>query len=204
MSAYDLKLSILQLQKDIRKRTRTLLARTSYLYNIFHIPAFGEENNSTHMAEVTKEIQKGQESAFQTDTNHMKTNIISMIDKIYPEVAMAIKLSARMKKTVTHGFANDITGMLLCPVNWNWEDDDIKNKLCTQPKSCSEKAWPRFLYPKESEPDHNDLISVELFKGELLVLLKNIFLRPPPSPQPGVHHPPSLLSPRNATLGWLI
>ncbi|KAG2355789.1 hypothetical protein BDR07DRAFT_1302171, partial [Suillus spraguei] len=48
----------------------------------------------------------------------------------------------------SRGFGNDTCGKLLCPAEWDWDQNCIRTDIHNRMSECivSEKSWPLFLY----------------------------------------------------------
>lgn len=65
-------------------------------------------------------MKGGQDGARTTDTNGLKTSIISMI--FYKDNAGRAISGLEDRDKTTRGFNNEATGSLLCPVDMDWAD----------------------------------------------------------------------------------
>ncbi|KAG8212833.1 hypothetical protein J3R82DRAFT_11133 [Butyriboletus roseoflavus] len=69
----------------------------------------------------------------------------------------------------SHGFNHDVTGRLLCPVDYNWEDASVRAAIRNYHPDFLVMAfsWPRYLYENGVYDPKNP--SKGLFKGGLLL-----------------------------------
>ncbi|KAG1838894.1 hypothetical protein F4604DRAFT_1597725, partial [Suillus subluteus] len=78
-----------------------------------------------------------------------------------------------------HGFYHDVTGRLLCPVDYNWNDAIVQEAIRSYHPDyrVTSYSWPSFLY-KDGQYDATNPTKGFL-KGELLVkAVKHIFTSP--------------------------
>ncbi|KAF8129550.1 hypothetical protein EV363DRAFT_1451080 [Boletus edulis] len=122
-----------------------------------------------------RELQAGADSARGDDAATLKTEVIHWVvanhDRIEPP------LSPRDKQA--RGLGHDLTGGLLCPVDYDWGDSSVRTAIQEYHPDFRVTAfsWPNFLY-KDNTFDRNNL-SKGLFQGELLVKsFKCIFTSP--------------------------
>ncbi|KAF7964523.1 hypothetical protein HWV62_6164 [Athelia sp. TMB] len=118
-------------------------------------------------------LQKGIDNARSDDTKGLKGPIVDWITK--PGESYSPPLFRHSK--VERGFNHHLTGRLLCPAAWNWDDPKISAGLRSGEIHFSGEQWPKFLYEDcryiEEEPWKN------LFRGHLLVkAYKHIFTSP--------------------------
>ncbi|KAF8426516.1 hypothetical protein L210DRAFT_3420611, partial [Boletus edulis BED1] len=78
------------------------------------------------------------------------------------------------------GLEHDVTGRLLCPVEYNWDDPDVRKNIRERHPEflVTEDSWPRFLYDTQHvfNPDN---IEKGLFRSTfLLKTFKLIFTAP--------------------------
>ncbi|KAG2099249.1 uncharacterized protein F5147DRAFT_747291 [Suillus discolor] len=77
------------------------------------------------------------------------------------------------------GFAHDVCGNLLCPAEWDWNDNRVKASIRDRTSDfiVSENSWPQFMYENYSFDDSN--LEKGLFKSKILVqAFKTIFTSP--------------------------
>ncbi|KAG6906178.1 hypothetical protein DXG01_015411 [Tephrocybe rancida] len=123
-----------------------------------------------HLADL---IQKGCSNARGDDTKGLKGAIIDWIsppgEDLNPRLARNIKSD--------RGFHHPRTGGLLCPVDLNWSNEEIKTKLRNQEINTVGDQWPMFLF-EDSRYDPDDPWK-GLFRSHLLVTAyKYIFTSP--------------------------
>ncbi|KAG6904896.1 hypothetical protein DXG01_006417 [Tephrocybe rancida] len=118
-------------------------------------------------------IQKGCANARADDTKGLKGAIVDWIappgEELTPRLARNIKAD--------RGFHHPRTGALLCPVDLDWSDDEIKSKLRNQEINTIGDQWPAFLFLDYAYDPEDPWVG--LFRGHLLVMAyKYIFTSP--------------------------
>ncbi|KAF7970772.1 hypothetical protein HWV62_23120 [Athelia sp. TMB] len=118
-------------------------------------------------------LQKGINSACCDDTKGLKGAMIDWLIK--PGEPCSPPLFRNSK--VERGYNHELTGCLLCPAGWDWDDPEIKGGLRSGATVVTGEDWPMFLYEdgqyEEEEPWKG------LFRGDLLVKgYKFIFTSP--------------------------
>jgi len=130
----------------------------------------GSDEEITHVADL---IQKGASNARSDDTKSLKGAIL---DWITPRGGALTPSLARNVK-IDRGFHHERTGALLCPVDLNWSDNEVKDKLKSGELMTGGDEWPMFVYhgyTYDPEDPWNGL-----FRSALLVTAyKHIFTSP--------------------------
>ncbi|KAF8067037.1 hypothetical protein FPV67DRAFT_1417472 [Lyophyllum atratum] len=147
---------------------RQLLQMVPGLEERLMMPASDDEVR--HIADM---IQKGSSNARSDDTKSLKGAIL---DWITPRGGT---LSPTLSRNVKHdrGFNHERTGALLCPVDLNWSDEDIKGKLRSGELTTSGDQWPTFLFQGDTYNPQDPWNG--LFRNSLLVTAyKHIFTSP--------------------------
>ncbi|KAF8447782.1 hypothetical protein L210DRAFT_3391365, partial [Boletus edulis BED1] len=111
------------------------------------------------------ELKKGADGARGDDTNNLKRSVAIWLNSqtTYPTPFLAV--DDKQKR----GFSHDLTGSLICPVDYDWTDPVIRNAIrkYSQNYPVTAYMWPTFLYAKGQYQRNRP--SVDLFKGELLL-----------------------------------
>ncbi|KAH7917428.1 hypothetical protein BV22DRAFT_1026345 [Leucogyrophana mollusca] len=131
------------------------------------------QNDPFELTSIYNRIMKGADAARGEDATHLKSAVASWL----PFEPGQAKINPRYKDG--RGFYNDATGRLICPVDYNWEDTEIKEKIRNYHPDylVTAYSWPAFLYKNNIYDPNNP--SVGLFKGSLLVkAFKHIFTSP--------------------------
>ena len=133
-------------------------------------------------------MKRAQGAARSTDIDGLKKNLLVWIRRVYPEAADDKKFTAAdltVSKT-DYSFQNEWTGLLLCPISMNWDDEkcvcssynnafsmtiilSVKDKLRSNSNLAPTNIWPRFFYPRDTF-DAADLWD-GLLRSEILVLV---------------------------------
>ncbi|KAH6886091.1 hypothetical protein BKA70DRAFT_1123289, partial [Coprinopsis sp. MPI-PUGE-AT-0042] len=119
-------------------------------------------------------IQKGANSARSDDTKTLKSAIVDWIiplngQPLNPPIACNVKMD--------WGFLHPRTGFLLCPVDLNWQDEEVQKQLRDKELMVSGRSWPIFLY-KDENYDENELWSGLLRHKLLIKVSVHIFTSP--------------------------
>ncbi|KIM51300.1 hypothetical protein SCLCIDRAFT_143537, partial [Scleroderma citrinum Foug A] len=110
-------------------------------------------------------LKKGTDGACADDANSLKTAVATWLNEQQPHPVPLLAANEKQER----GFNHDLTGRLLCPVDYNWLDPSICDAIREfHPHyAVTAHTWPAFLYLKaQYNPQHP---STGLFKGELLV-----------------------------------
>ncbi|KAI9566124.1 hypothetical protein HD554DRAFT_2174837 [Boletus coccyginus] len=133
-----------------------------------------ETEDMNELDTIVKKLTEGADSARSDDTCHMKSAVVGWIGeptppnpRLYPHDKFG------------RGFQNNTTARLLCPVEYDWDCDDHRNKIRDWHPDflVTANSWPRFLY----ENNHYDPSDPAkgLFKGSILLkAFKLIFTSP--------------------------
>ncbi|KAG1837473.1 hypothetical protein C8R48DRAFT_622817, partial [Suillus tomentosus] len=126
------------------------------------------------LAYAYSQLNKGADSARADDTTKLKTLVISWLSECTPPPDPILHPYDKTGR----GFYNDATGKLLCPVDHDWSNSDVRQYIRDYHPDYRVTAysWPTFLYD-----GHYDARNprVGLFKGQLLLkTFKAIFTSP--------------------------
>ncbi|KAG2129395.1 hypothetical protein BD769DRAFT_1356194 [Suillus cothurnatus] len=124
--------------------------------------------------DILKKLKKGADAARGDDTSSLKELIATWVNQDF-------RPSPLIKPNDKHlrGFISDICGMLLCPAEWDWNNDRVKAGIRdrTTDYIVSENSWPMFTY--ENYRINPDNLEEGFLKSKLLVLaFKAIFTSP--------------------------
>ncbi|KZP11823.1 hypothetical protein FIBSPDRAFT_898713 [Athelia psychrophila] len=132
----------------------------------------GLEDEVDRVAEL---IRKGSSGARGDDTKALKGAVVEWLvpagQVLSPPIARNIKL--------TRGFHHERTGQLLCPMEYDWDDEKIKADLRSGELAVSGMQWPNFLYAEGTTRDDDAWLG--LFRGELLVTAYRFIFTSPSS-----------------------
>ncbi|KAH9950850.1 hypothetical protein B0H21DRAFT_776503 [Amylocystis lapponica] len=118
-------------------------------------------------------IQHGMDGARADDTKGLKEPMIDWITPMGGQLNPAIKRNKKAER----GFQHDVTGALLCPVELNWDNDEVKVGLRIGELTVAADSWPRFMYRDNAYDPENPWKG--LLRGKLLVTaFKHIFTSP--------------------------
>ncbi|KAH7911082.1 hypothetical protein BJ138DRAFT_1186543 [Hygrophoropsis aurantiaca] len=133
-------------------------------------------NTQTDVNELSvayKKLTTGADGARGDDASQLKKTIPLWL----PTEAGRPRIKPRDK--TGRGFYHNVTGQLLCPVDYNWDDLETKAHIRNYHPDflVTASSWPTFLYEKNRYNPENP--SDGLFKGTLLVkAFKYIFTSP--------------------------
>ncbi|KAG1799609.1 hypothetical protein EV424DRAFT_1545938 [Suillus variegatus] len=114
--------------------------------------------------DMLKQLKRGADAARGDDTSTLKDLVATWINEHFhpPSLLKSDDKHAR-------GFVHDVCGKLLCPSEWNWDDNRVKAGIRdrTSDYIVSENSWPLFLY--ENYAVKLDNLEQGLFKSKILV-----------------------------------
>ncbi|RDB24406.1 hypothetical protein Hypma_008496 [Hypsizygus marmoreus] len=131
------------------------------------------EGSEEEILDAAHSIQKGVDAARADDTKNLKVVVLRWITP--PGQALQPPLYPDQKRT--RGFKHPRTGELLCPVEYDWKDPEIRRQLKEDLLVPSGDSWPILLYA-DFVYDPDDPWK-GLFRSSLLVkAFKHIFTSP--------------------------
>ncbi|EGO24016.1 hypothetical protein SERLADRAFT_439322 [Serpula lacrymans var. lacrymans S7.9] len=122
-----------------------------------------------------QKLRKGADGAQGDDVGNLKSIIVSWIAEIFSVADLTLDASDKS----SCGFANDHTGHLLCPIEYDWSDSKVKTGIHDHNPDFLVTAlmMPTFLY--ENYKMNADDMEEGLFKSTLLLkTFKFIFTSP--------------------------
>ncbi|KAF9463411.1 hypothetical protein BDZ94DRAFT_1308729 [Collybia nuda] len=142
------------------------------------IPNFQKKIDKGTPEELNKfyaELQRGADSARSDDLNRIRAFVADWLNTAKPHPDVLLNPTCRRNR----GIAHDVTGRLLCPAEFNWDDLLIRAKLRA---GDEEFDWlssyhSRCFYAKY-KPDVNQLESGYLKSTLLIQVYKAIFTSP--------------------------
>ncbi|KAG1820134.1 hypothetical protein EV424DRAFT_1322953, partial [Suillus variegatus] len=130
---------------------------------------------SGELSHIYSKLNKGADGARADDTTRLKVTVASWLMQLTPPPSPVIQGQNKMG----HGFNNDATGRLICPVDYDWNDLAIQQHIREYHPDYRVTAysWPAFLYQDEQYDSQKPTNG--LFKGRLLLkTFKFIFTSP--------------------------
>ncbi|KAH6893897.1 hypothetical protein BKA70DRAFT_1118179 [Coprinopsis sp. MPI-PUGE-AT-0042] len=132
------------------------------------------EASEEEVMAVSAMVRSGANSARSDDTKTLKSAIVDWItppdgQPLNPPIARNVKMD--------RGFLHPRTGFLLCPVDLNWQDEEVRKQLRDKEVVVSGRSWPIFLY-KDEQYDENEPWSGLLRHKLLVKAYKHIFTSP--------------------------
>ncbi|KAH7924422.1 hypothetical protein BV22DRAFT_1013313, partial [Leucogyrophana mollusca] len=126
------------------------------------------------------QLRKGADGARGDDGASLKGAVISWVTELYHPVEPPLRPGIKSDRGLEH----DVTGHLLCPVDYNWDDAEVRGKIRERDPSflVTADSFPRFLYDTghEYNPRH---IEEGLFKSTLLLKTFLLIFTSPTSAQ---------------------
>ena len=112
------------------------------------------------LTQYTPQLQKGANDARSDDVRRVKEEVASWINQT---LSPTVPLSTKQRDD--RGLQNDVTGRLLCPIEFSWDDDEyatpinacrlnahcfcsVRRKIQTAELDISEDYFLTCLYPK--------------------------------------------------------
>ncbi|KAI5984229.1 hypothetical protein EDD15DRAFT_2375483 [Pisolithus albus] len=125
------------------------------------------------------ELQKGADGARGDDCATLKTAVAQWLNESRPPPDPPFN----SREKYGRGFNHDLTGKLLCPVDYNWADADVRTAIKEYHPDfrVTADSWPSFLYA-DGEYDPNNPAK-GLFKGKYLVMTFRCIFTSPSSAQ---------------------
>ncbi|KAG1759868.1 hypothetical protein EDD22DRAFT_826086 [Suillus occidentalis] len=124
--------------------------------------------------DMLKKLKRGADAARGDDTSTLKDLIATWINQDFRPSPLL-----RSDDKQLRGFVHDICGKLLCPAEWDWNNDCVKAGIRerTADYIVSENSWPLFVY--ENYEMDSDNMEQGLFMSKILVqAYKAIFTSP--------------------------
>ncbi|KAG2744719.1 hypothetical protein P692DRAFT_20743198 [Suillus brevipes Sb2] len=124
--------------------------------------------------DMLRKLKKGADAARGDDTSCLKDLVAIWVNQHFHPSPLI-----RPDDKHLRGFGSDICGKLLCPAEWDWDQNRVKAGIRDRTTAyiVSENSWPLFLY--ENYTMNRDNLEEGLFKSKLLVLaFKAIFTSP--------------------------
>ncbi|KAG6379161.1 hypothetical protein JVT61DRAFT_11601 [Boletus reticuloceps] len=142
-------------------------------------PSLGRLINSQehlpHLTGIFRELNQGADSSRGDDAASLKRSVIHWLKVAFPHAKAGLEPDEKTGR----GFDHDLTGRLLCPVDYNWEDDQQRAAICDFHPDflVTADSWPAFLY--EGERYDSQKPTEGLFKNALLLkAFKHVFTSP--------------------------
>ncbi|KIM65580.1 hypothetical protein SCLCIDRAFT_112399 [Scleroderma citrinum Foug A] len=137
--------------------------------------AFESEGDVRQLVNTYKELNKGADATCGDDAASLKPVVVQWLMSAEPGPEPLLEPDEKDGR----GFDHDITGHLLCPVDYDWNNPHHRAAICDYHPEflVTAYSWPTFLY-ENGRYDPNRP-SNGLFKGALLVrAFKHIFTSP--------------------------
>ncbi|KAG1784686.1 uncharacterized protein HD556DRAFT_1250963 [Suillus plorans] len=114
--------------------------------------------------DMLKKLKKGADAARGDDTSTLKDLVATWVNQDF-RPSRLLKSDEKQSR----GFTHDVSGMLLCPAEWDWGNDIVKAGIRdrTSDYIVSENSWPLFIYENYSVNPNN--LEQGLFRSRILV-----------------------------------
>ncbi|KAJ7796890.1 hypothetical protein B0H13DRAFT_2508324 [Mycena leptocephala] len=133
------------------------------------------EAEHEELAPVLTALRAGSRNARSDDTKNVREAIVPWLTIVYPELNPPLDAHSRENRGIYH----DDLGRLLCPVEFDWADDDVRTAIRESDPDyqITADSWWAGLYPIDKfDPTHPD---ARLFTNILLLkVYKFIFTSP--------------------------
>jgi len=133
------------------------------------------QTNPELLKSLFRNLRKGSDMARGDDAGNLKHAVVSWVDDLFGPSEPALKANQKDER----GFECNNTGRLLCPTEWDWDDE----RVCMMIRDghpdhiITAHSWPAFLYAgNKCNPDN---MEEGLFRNGLLVkAFKYLFTSP--------------------------
>ncbi|KAG1721680.1 hypothetical protein EDD22DRAFT_790626 [Suillus occidentalis] len=114
--------------------------------------------------EMLKKLKRGADAGRGDDTSTLKDLVAAWVNQDFHPASIL-----RSDDKHSHGFVHDVCGKLLCPAEWDWNNDRVKAGIRerTMDYIVSENSWPLFVY--ENYVVSSSDLEQGLFKSRILV-----------------------------------
>ncbi|KAF8835229.1 hypothetical protein BDN67DRAFT_913391 [Paxillus ammoniavirescens] len=121
--------------------------------------------DSYQLTMAYRQLNHGADGARSDDAATLKVAVATWLMEQTPHPEPII----HSRDKAGRGFNHDVTGRLLCPVDYNWGDLSVRAAICDYHPDflVTHFSWPRYLYEGGSYDPQNPCKG--LFKGELLL-----------------------------------
>jgi len=139
------------------------------------VRTLAEQGDVDVLEVLYKNLRIGSDAARGDDASNLKAAVITWINDLYGPSDPVLKAKSKDER----GFANDHTGRLLCPGEFDWDDASVRSNIRDGHihYSVTAQSWPTFCYA-DLVCDTND-IEKGLWKSTLLIkAFKSIFTSP--------------------------
>ncbi|KAH9828719.1 uncharacterized protein C8Q71DRAFT_863785 [Rhodofomes roseus] len=118
-----------------------------------------------------KTIKDNGDKARADDTSTLKQSVVYWIQQVLPNAPRTAldRLLSHPRSKDVRGLQNDATAELLCPVDWDWGNEGVRNKVKDRSPEyqITSADFPRFFFSmKDHDPED---LEKTLFRGPLLL-----------------------------------
>ncbi|KAI5995964.1 hypothetical protein EDD15DRAFT_2365545 [Pisolithus albus] len=152
-------------------------------------PAAEADTSGLEIAFACKELQKGADGARGDDSATLKMAIAQWLNASQPCPDPPFNLREKNER----GFNHEMTGKLLCPVDYDWADAGVRTAIREFHPDfrVTAHSWPSFLY---ADGEYDPAMPAKgLFKGKYLIMAFQCVFTSPGSvrSEDNMEHPPS-------------
>ncbi|KAF8839843.1 hypothetical protein BDN67DRAFT_969490 [Paxillus ammoniavirescens] len=125
--------------------------------------------------DICKQLRKGADGARGDDTANLKQDVVLWLTDLFHPIEPPLRATTKDDR----GFVHEVTGRLICPAEYNWVLQSVKDKIrdCDPSYLVTAHSWPLLLYHNYSF-DPTDA-EQGLFRSSLLVkAFKFLFTSP--------------------------
>ncbi|KAH7908634.1 hypothetical protein BJ138DRAFT_1012408 [Hygrophoropsis aurantiaca] len=133
------------------------------------------KSDPNELENICKQLRKGADGARGDDTANLKAAVVTWANELFHPIAPPLNPGTKEDR----GFVHDITGKLICPAEYNWALESVKEKIRDRDPAflVTAYSWPLFLY-QNLDFDATD-VEKGLFCSSLMVkAFKFIFTSP--------------------------
>ncbi|KAJ7703533.1 hypothetical protein B0H17DRAFT_1194067 [Mycena rosella] len=133
------------------------------------------EANHEELAPILAALRSGARNARSDDTKNVREAIVPWLNILFPKMDPPLDPDSRDNRGLYH----DDTGRLLCPIDYDWDDEEVRTAIREGDSEypVTADSWFRGLYPPDGfDPEQPE---VGLFKNVVLLkVFKFIFTSP--------------------------
>ncbi|KAF8955095.1 hypothetical protein BDZ97DRAFT_1620698, partial [Flammula alnicola] len=160
-------------RKD-RKRCHTAVQLLNTLIPGFQDKA-AQADEADNLASYLAPLQAGANDARSDDTSKLKVVVADWLNKRIPAPNPPLAVLDRQNR----GIGNDVTGRLLCPIDYDWDDPEVRANLRNMELGFDMASSFFFCCLYEKESGNPAAPEVGFLKGPLLVrVYRHIFTSP--------------------------
>ncbi|KIJ58306.1 hypothetical protein HYDPIDRAFT_119690 [Hydnomerulius pinastri MD-312] len=132
------------------------------------------------LEELFKELRKGADGARGDDASSLKQVVVTWLGNLFPTIEPPISPTLKWDRGLEH----DATGALLRPIEYNWDDLEVRRKIRERHPEflVTAESWPAFLF-EVGHVNNPENIENGLFRSTLLLKTFKLIFTSPTSAQ---------------------